>query len=118
MKKTLIICGSIVLAAVIVLVLVLVLKGEEPALDKKFDKGDKVYELPDMTYEEFTKGMSRTLSREVQTEVDALFEQYQSADQQRRTEIFNELFNLGVYEGKSMDKGEYDKGDKTQYDKN
>jgi hypothetical protein len=117
MKKTLIICGTIVLAAVIALVLVVVLKADDTAaVPEKGDmeKGQKVREFVDMTYEEFTKGMDENLSYEVQTQVDALYEEYQGADQERRALIFRELLGLGVYEGKSLDKGEYDAGDKVR----
>jgi len=114
MKKTLIICGTTILVAVIALITTIVLKADGSATNKEYDKSKELKELPDMTYEEFTKGMSKDLSREVLAEVDALFEEYQSADQERRNEIFTDLYYLGVYEGKEYDKEAYDK---KQYDK-
>jgi len=116
MKKTLIICGTFVLVAVIALVTVIVLKADGPGTDEGYDKGEKFREMPDMTYEEFTKGMKKDLSRELKAEVDALFEEYQTADQDRRSEIFTDLYSLGVYEGKEYDKEQYDK-EKSDYGK-
>ena len=116
MKKTLIICGTIVLVAIIALAAVLVLKSD--GMDKGGYDDKALRELPDMTYEEFTKGMSADLSREVQAEVDMLYEQYQDADQQRRAEIFRELKGLGIYEAKELGEGkEFEKGDRPPIDK-
>ncbi len=114
MKKTLIICGTFLLVAVIAVVITIVLKADVSATNKEYDKNKELQELPDMTYEEFAKGMSKNLSREVQAEVDALFEEYQTANQERRNEIFTDLYYLGVYEGKEYNKEAYDK---EQYDK-
>lgn len=116
MKKTLIICGAVVLVAVIALVLVLVLKADGTGIEKEFDKGEKTRELPDMTYEEFIKGIDENLSREVRTQVDALFEEYQSAGQERRAQIFDELINLKVYKGKIDEKEWYDEQSKREYE--
>lgn len=102
MKKTLIICIILILAALAGLGWVAVPKlqnGEKlfPDIQQKASKAPN----NDMSYEEFIKPMKKDLSDEVMAEVDKLYKQMIVAeDEEEINKLYNKLIQLGVYEGK------------------
>lgn len=92
MKKTIIIMGSLILAAIIALTLVLVLKpqNKRPSMLRDMQT--------DMTFEQFTKSMKSDLPSETMDEVKELFEKFKDADMEGKAEILNKLREMDVYE--------------------
>ena len=104
-KKTIIICGTILVVVVIALVCVLVLTGK-PSPEAELPGNPSVIGAEDMSFEQFTMGMKQDLPPETMDEVKRLYEQVQKAmkenDTDKMSEAFEELSALGVFDESMM----------------
>ena len=104
-KKTIIICGTILVVVVIALVCVLVLTGK-PSAEPVLSDNPAAIGADDMTFEQFTMGMKKDLPPETMEEVKRLYEQVQEAMEENETdkmqEAFEELNALDVFDMSMM----------------
>lgn len=101
MKKTLIICGSILAVAVIAIVCIILLTNQNQNQNEVLNDG-MVMDPSEMTFEEFCMGMKKDLPQETMDEVKRLYDELQKAQENnqidRVSEIFEELNQLDVYD--------------------
>lgn len=108
MKKTIIICISLVLVASMALVGIILLKNNGNKGDDS-GKGKAV-----MTYEEFTKSVRTDLSNEVKEEIQKIYDEYKNAkDEETRSAVLKRYYGMDIFlanDKTPIDKGNYDKG--------
>lgn len=115
MKKTLIICGSILAVAVIAMVCIIILTNQNQNQTEILN-GGMMMDPSEMTFEEFCMGMKKDLSPEIMEEVRRLFDEmkkaYKNNQEERIGEIYEELNKLDVYDNHiNLDMGDFDIGD-------
>lgn len=102
MKKTLIICGSILAVAVIALVCIMILTNQKTPNQAEMLNGGMLMDPSEMTFEEFCMGMKKDLPQETMNEVKRLYEVLQKAfedeDMDKVNEVYKELEQLDVYD--------------------
>jgi hypothetical protein len=109
MKKTIIICASLILVATMALVGSVLFKNNSKVDDNGKGKGV-------ITYEQFTQDIRPDLSNEVKEEIEKNYDEYTAAkDDAARNEVLKRLYGMDIFEAKdktSYDKDSYDKGGK------
>ena len=104
-KKTLIICGTVLAVVVIALVCVFVLTGK-PSAEAGLSGNSGVIDAGDLSFEQFTMGMKQDLPPETMEEVKRLYAQVQKAmeenDTDKMSEAFEELNALDVFDESMM----------------
>lgn len=101
MKKTLIICGSILAVAIIAIVCIILLTGQNQNQTEMLN-GTMLMDPSEMTFEEFCMGMKKDLPQETMDEVKRLYEEMQKAfedeDMDKVNDIYEQLDQLDVYD--------------------
>jgi flagellar basal body-associated protein FliL len=106
-KKTLIICGSIVIVAVIVMVCIFMLQGKKNTNNMEIMDNGAFLSGSEMSFEDFCMGMKKDLPQETMDEVKRLYDAMKQAekdkDMDRIGEIFEELAQLDVFDNSGFD---------------
>ncbi len=109
MKKTIIICASLLLAASIFLVGVIIMKNRDTKSDNK-SKDTNI-----TTYEQFTQYIRPGLSNEIMEEIQNIYNEYSNAKDEEKSAVLKRFYAMDIFEKKdktSIDKASYDKGGK------
>lgn len=106
-KKTLIVCGSIVIVAVIAMVCIFVLQGKKNTNNMAIMDNGMIMGGSEMSFEQFCMGMKEDLPQETMDEVKKLYDEMKQAekdkDMDRVGEIFEELAHLDVFDTNGFD---------------
>jgi len=104
MKKTIIICVTLVLVTVLGLTAVIIIKNSQNK-----EEMQKINSIGEMSYEDFTFGMKEDLSQEVIDEVKSLYYDFLQAlennDDKAINNVFDKLSKLDVYDEGAMQSG-------------
>lgn len=109
-KKILIICGSVVLVALIAMVCVFMLQGKKNTSNLESMDGNMIMDMSKLSFEDFSMGMKKDLPKETMDEVKRLYEKIIQASKDNKmdkvTELYDELFKLDVYDMETTGDGE------------